>query len=86
MICVDYEVSLYCDNQSTICLAEGPVFHVRTKHVGIHILSERVLQEIEMWLIRTDNQVANLSTKGLSASKFEKFRRQLSMMKRMRWC
>lgn len=30
---VNYSVSLYCDNQSTVCLAENPVFHSRTKHV-----------------------------------------------------
>lgn len=27
---------LHCDNQSTICLAESPVFHARTKHVEGH--------------------------------------------------
>jgi hypothetical protein len=29
-------VTLYCDNQSAIRLAENPIFHTRTKHVEVH--------------------------------------------------
>ncbi|KAM1753554.1 hypothetical protein ACFX12_006125 [Malus domestica] len=86
---VDYSVPLYCDNQSAIRLAENPVFYARTKHVEVHyhFIREKVLQEeIEMRQINTDEQVADLFTKGLSTGKFEKFRRQLSMEKRMSWC
>ncbi|KAM1471212.1 hypothetical protein ACFXTN_038164 [Malus domestica] len=86
---VDYPVPLYCDNQSAIRLAKNPVFHARTKHVEVHyhFIREKVLQkEIEMRQINTDEQVADLFTKGLSTSKFEKFRCQLSMEKRMSWC
>ncbi|KAM1630317.1 hypothetical protein ACFX2K_018465 [Malus domestica] len=84
---VDYSVPLYCDNQSAIRLAENPVFHARTKHVEVHyhFIREKVLQEdIEMRQINTDDQIADLFTKGLITGKFEKFRRQLSMEKRMR--
>ncbi|KAM1256948.1 hypothetical protein EV1_030743 [Malus domestica] len=79
---VDYSVPLYCDNQSAIRLAENPVFHARTKHVEVHyhFIREKVLQEdIEIRQINTDDQIADLFTKGLSTGKFEKFRRQLSM-------
>ncbi|RXH77727.1 hypothetical protein DVH24_039698 [Malus domestica] len=82
-------VLLYCDNQLAICLAEIPLFHARTKHVEVHyhFIREKVLQEeIEMRQINTDDQIADLFTKGLSTCKFEKFRRQLSMEKRMSWC
>ncbi|KAM2686201.1 hypothetical protein EV2_009117 [Malus domestica] len=75
---VDYPVPLYCDNQSAIRLAENPIFHARTKHVEVHyhFIREKVLQEeIEMRQINTDEQVANLFTKGLSTGKFEKIRR-----------
>ncbi|XP_049391504.1 secreted RxLR effector protein 161-like [Solanum stenotomum] len=42
---VGYVVPLYCVNQSTIYLAENPVFHARTKHVEIHyhFIREKVL-------------------------------------------
>ncbi len=76
---------LYCDNQSTIRLAENPVFHARTKHVEVHyhFVREKVLQEeIELSYVKTDNQVADLFTKGLSTTKLEKFCSQLRIVKR----
>ncbi|KAI3500109.1 hypothetical protein L1887_35925 [Cichorium endivia] len=83
---VDYAVPLYCDNQSAICLAENPVFHARTKHVEVqyHFVREKVLkEEIKMRQIKTDEQVADLFTKGLSTGKCEGFRCQLNMVRRM---
>ncbi|XP_062100706.1 uncharacterized mitochondrial protein AtMg00810-like [Humulus lupulus] len=43
----DYVMLFYCDNQSTIRLAENPVFHARTKYVEVHyhFMREKVLQE-----------------------------------------
>ena len=82
----DYKVSIYCDNRSAICLAENPVFHARTKHVEVHyhFIREKVLQEeIELLYVKTEDQVADLFTKGLGVDKFEKFRRQLNMVRRM---
>ncbi|XP_042423573.1 uncharacterized mitochondrial protein AtMg00810-like [Zingiber officinale] len=83
---VDYAVPIYCDNQSAIRLAKNPIFHARTKHVEVHyhFIREKVLQEeIEMRQISTDDQVANLFTKGLSASKFKRFRDQLGIVQRV---
>ncbi|KAA3467751.1 Integrase, catalytic core [Gossypium australe] len=82
---VDYAITLYCDNQSTIRLAENPVFHARTKHVEVHyhFVREKMLQdEIELSYVKTDNQVANLFTKGLSTTKLEEFCSQLGIVKR----
>ncbi|KAL7594468.1 hypothetical protein Lser_V15G31405 [Lactuca serriola] len=84
---VDYAVPLHCDNQSAIRLAENPVFHARTKHVEVHyhFIREKVLmEEIEMRQIKTDDQIADLFTKGLSTGKCEGFRCQLNMVRRMR--
>ncbi|KAE8736454.1 PLAC8 family protein [Hibiscus syriacus] len=83
---VDYAISLYCDNQSAIRLAENHVFHARTKHVEVHyhFVREKVLQEeIEMRQIKTDEQIADLFTKSLSVGKFEHFRRQHGVIQRM---
>lgn len=61
---VDYAVSLHCDNQSAIRMAENPVFHARTKHVEVHyhFVREKVLQEKSMEKIYTGNQVADIFT------------------------
>ncbi|XP_062085321.1 secreted RxLR effector protein 161-like [Humulus lupulus] len=81
----DNAIPLYCDNQFAIRLTENPVFHARTKHVEVHyhFLREKVLQEeIEMQQINTDDQVADIFTKGLSTIKYSKFRTQLNLVKR----
>ena len=81
---VDYAVPLYCDNQSAVRLAENPVFHARTKHVEVHyhFIREKVLEEeVELKQIKSEDQVADLFTKGLSGSKFESFCHQLGMVK-----
>ena len=83
---VDYAVPLYCDNQSAIRLAENPVFHARTKHVEVHyhFIRKKVLQEkFEMRQIKTDEKIADLFTKGLTAGKFENFCRLLNEVQRM---
>ncbi|XP_047268088.1 secreted RxLR effector protein 161-like [Capsicum annuum] len=62
--------------QETIRLAENPVFHVRTKHVEVHyhFLREKVLkEEIQMVQVKTEDQVADLFTKGLSGNKLDSF-------------
>ena len=80
---IDYAVPLHCDNQSAIRLAENPEFHARTKQVEVHyhFVREKVLQgEIEMCQIKTEDQVVDIFTKGLNATKFADFRKQLGMM------
>ena len=48
--------------------------------VHYHFIREKVLQEeIKMHQVKTDDQVADLFTKGLNGGKIEKFRRQLNM-------
>ncbi|KAL4378176.1 hypothetical protein GQ457_02G021320 [Hibiscus cannabinus] len=83
---VEFSVTIYCDNLSVICLAENPVFHARTKHVEVHyhFVREKVLQEeIKLEHMKTKDQVADVSTKGLSGNKLESFCRQLSMTNKM---
>lgn len=84
---VDYTIPLYCDNQSAVRLAENLFFHVRTKYVEVHyhFIKEKVLEvEIELEQIKSEDQVADLFTKGLSGSKFESFCHQLGIVKSLK--
>lgn len=72
---------LFCDNLSAIRLAENLIFHARTKHVEVHyhFLRKKVLQEeLEMCHVKADDQVADLLTKGLNSTRFQKLRDQLT--------
>lgn len=79
-------VPLHCDNISAVRLAENPVFHARTKHVEVHyhFLREKVLKgDIDMKAVRTEDQVADIFTKSLSATKIYEFRESLGMESRV---
>ncbi|CAM8982129.1 unnamed protein product [Rhodiola kirilowii] len=71
-----------CDNKSAIPLAKNLVLHGRSKHIGIryHYIREFVKDgEIELEFYRTDEQVADIFTKGFSSDKFELFRHMLGI-------
>ena len=38
------EVTIYCDNNNSICLAKNPEFHSRSKHIDIryHYIREKI--------------------------------------------
>jgi hypothetical protein len=79
----DYQVRIFCDNLSSIRLAENPVFHARTKHIEVHYhyIRENVLEgKIEMVPTKMDDQITDIFTKGLNKVKFEKFREALGMV------
>ena len=76
----------YCDDVSAVYLACNPLYHQRAKHIeiDIHFVREKVLRgEIQLEQVKTDDQVADIFTKGLGGSKFEKFRKQLGMTSRL---
>lgn len=72
--------TLWCDNISSIALASNPVFHARTKHLEVdyHYVREKVIRgELCVRYISTQDQVADIFTKGLSRQRFTDLRFKL---------
>ena len=65
--------TIWYDNLSALALASNPVFHARTKHVEVdyHFIREKVTnRDIQLHHISTNDQLADLLTKGLSSPRF----------------
>jgi hypothetical protein len=80
---VDAPVVIYCDNISSILLANNPVYHVRTKHIEVHyhFIREKVIaKEIDLIHVSTKDQVADIFTKALGRDKLKKFRKMLGLL------
>ncbi|KAK9063785.1 hypothetical protein SSX86_017657 [Deinandra increscens subsp. villosa] len=81
----DMKVTLYCDNLSSIQLAENPMFHARSKHIEVHyhFIREKVLGgEIDLKYIDTDHQVADMFTKSLPSVKIQGFCEAMNMSRK----
>ena len=78
------ETVIYEDNQSTICLAKNPAVHGRTKHIDIkyHFIRDLVeAGKIKLIYCATENMVADIFTKGISISQFEKLQHLIGLVK-----
>jgi hypothetical protein len=80
---VDAPIVIYCDNISSILLANNPVYHARTKHIEVHyhFIREKVLaKEIDLIHVSIEDQVANIFTKALVKDKLKKFQKMFGVL------
>lgn len=76
--------TIHGDNQGSINLAHNPVYHGRTKHVEVrhHFIREKILtREITLDFVPTGKQLADIFTKALGRTAFEKIRSQLGLVR-----
>ena len=75
--------SIFCDNQGAVLLAANPVLHSKSKHFELDLYFVRdklVQQQIHVQHIPSQDQIADILTKPLSASAFLKFRSKLRVV------
>ncbi len=80
---MDAPVVIYCDNISSILLANNSVYHARTKHIEVHyhFIREKVIaKEIDLIHVNIEDQVANIFTKALGTNKLKKVRQMLGVL------
>ena len=76
-------VVIYCDNISSIMLANNQVYHARTKHIEVHyhFVREKVLAgEVDLVYVSIEEQVADIFTKALGIEKLHRFRSLLGVL------
>ncbi|KAK0593658.1 hypothetical protein LWI29_023887 [Acer saccharum] len=75
-------LTLFCDNISAINISKNPVQHSRTKHIDIrhHFIRELVENKcIVLEHIGTNDQLADLFTKPLDATRFKTLSRSIAI-------
>eukprot|EP00253_Pinus_taeda_P028373 PITA_28373 len=75
---------IYCDNQSCIKLTENPIFHDKSKHIGIkyHFIRDYVQNgAVKLEYISTDEQVVDILAKALPRGKHDYFRDKMGVVR-----
>ncbi|GLT43009.1 hypothetical protein SLA2020_169860 [Shorea laevis] len=73
---------ILCDNKFTIAIVKNPVFHRRTRHIKVKYHSIREAEndnEVQLIHCSSEEQIADIFTKGLQKSRFELLREQVGM-------
>ncbi|GJT88590.1 putative ribonuclease H-like domain-containing protein [Tanacetum coccineum] len=73
-LCFNFmNTEIHIDNESTICIVRNPVLHSKTKHIQIrhHFIRDCYEQRlINVVKVHTDDNVADLLTKGFDLARF----------------
>jgi hypothetical protein len=80
---VSEKTKIWSDNQGAIQLAKNPVYHARTKHIGVHYNFTKDLvinKEIQIEYVPTDEMVADIFTKALDREKHTKFSSMMGLL------
>lgn len=73
---------LFCDNEAAINISENPVQNDRTKHVEVdrHFIKEKIENRVvELPLIRSENQLADILIKTVAQKLFKSVLYKLSI-------
>lgn len=65
-------INIYCDNQSALALVDTTKFHNRTKHIAVryNFIKQLALEKkVKFHYVSTQQQTADIFTKGLSGPK-----------------
>ena len=79
---VELVVEMFCDNSSAMQIAQNPVLHERSKHFEIDLffirdqISEGIIKTIK---VKSENNIADIFTKGLSVVEHIKFCEMLKL-------
>lgn len=73
---------MYCNNKAPINLTNNHVFHYQTKHIEFdrHFIREKIdFKDVVFPYVKSENQVVDMFTKGLSYGDFERNINKLNM-------